>query len=164
LAYIHLLPLRPDRLRAFLHGEIRGWQITADDLDPFEPGKEVDVLLTSIGATRAFGEEKSLHYAQHLLRGTRRALAELGRQGIIIRKIYATSETKTGINLAMHANMKTIWRVSAKRYAFELDVASSDFSLLKPYREAIAGWLREHSGNTSYSRALQRSEKEESIC
>lgn len=147
LAYIHLQPLKSDRLQAFLRGEIRGWQLTADDLDPFAPGKAVDVLIKSTGATKAFGEKKSKQYMQHLLRGISQALAELGRQGKIIRTIYATSETESGINLAMHAHMRLIGRVSPKRYAFELDVATSTLPLLKPYQEALTHWMREHPGN-----------------
>lgn len=144
LAYLHLQPLKSERLQAFLRGEIRGWQLTADDLDCFEPGKTVDVLIKSTGATRAFGEEKSRYYMQHLLRGTVRALAELGQQGMIIRRIYATSETESGINLAMHAKMRQIGRISPERYAFVLDVASSDLLLLRAYQAALAEWQREH--------------------
>jgi len=149
LAYLHLQPLKSERLQAFLRGEIRGWQLTADDLDCFEPGKAVDVLVKSTGATRAFGEERSRYYMQHLLRGTARALAELGRQGMIIRRIYATSETESGINLAMHAKMRQIGRISPERYAFVLDVASSDLPLLKGYQEALAEWQREHPGQAA---------------
>lgn len=146
LAYIHLQPLKHNRLQAFLRGEIRGWQLTADDLDLFEPGKEVDILLKSMGATRAFGEKKSARYMQRLLFGTARAMAELGRRGVIISKIYATSETTTGINLAMHAQMKQIGRISPGRYAFELDVASSDLPLLKFYKKALAEWRQRFPG------------------
>ena len=72
--------------------------------------------------------------------------AELGRRGVIISKIYATSETTTGINLAMHAQMKQIGRISPGRYAFELDVASSDLPLLKFYKKALAEWRQRFPG------------------
>ena len=143
LAYIHLQPLKSDRLQAFLRGEIRGWQLTAEDLDLFEPGKEVDVLVKSMGATRAFGEEQSTRYMQRLLFGTARAMAELGKKGVIIRKVYATSETSTGINLAMHAHMRQIGRISPDRYAFELDVATSTLPLLRSYKKALAEWRQQ---------------------
>lgn len=147
LAYVHLQPLRTQRLQAFLKGQIRGWQLTAEDLDCFESGKTVDVLVKSTGATRAFGEKKSRHYMQSLLRGTARALADLGRQGMIIRRVYATSETESGINLAMHAGMQLIGRISPGRYAFELDVATSTLPLLKRYQQALTHWMQEHPGN-----------------
>lgn len=143
LAYVHLQPLKSDRLQAFLKGEIRGWQLTAEDLDLFEPGKEVDVLVKSMGATRAFGEVQSTRYMQRLLFGTARAMAELGKKGVIVHKVYATSETSTGINLAMHAHMQQIGRISPDRYAFELDVATSNLPLLRSYKKALAEWRQQ---------------------
>ena len=156
LAYLHLQPLQSERLQAFLRGEIRGWQLTADDLDCFEPGKAVDILVKSTGASRAFGEEKSRYYMQHLLRGTARALAELGQQGMIIRRIYATSETESGINLAMHAKMRQIGRISPERYAFVLDVASSNLPLLRGYQAALSEWLQDHPEYATSSKPRKR--------
>lgn len=140
VAYIHLQPLKHDRLMAFMRGEIRGWQLTADDLDCFEPGKEVDLLVKSMGSTRKFGEERAMYYMQRLLFGTAKAIAELGRQGTIIRKIYATSETEAGINMSLHAKMEPLGKIGPDRYAFQLDVASSEMPLLKFYKEALAEW------------------------
>lgn len=151
-AFIHIQPLKAEVIQMFMTGKIRGKDITADDLDCFEPGKAVNILIKSMGATLQLGSEKHRHYMQRLLLGVRDALADLGKQGIIINKIYATSETDTGIALSMHAKMKTIRRLKAPnrkkqepaRYAFELDVATSDLPLLQPYKRAIAEWQQSH--------------------
>lgn len=152
-AFIHIQPLKTETLQRFLSGKIRGKDITANDLDCFETGKSVDILVKSMGATLSLGKEKHRHYTQRLLLGVRNALADLGKEGVIIRKVYATSETETGIALSMHAKMKTIRRLKAPnlkehepaRYAFELDVATSDLPLLQPYKRAFAEWQRSHS-------------------
>lgn len=149
-AFIHMQPLKQEPLKKFMNGEIIGRDIKADDLDCFEPGKTVDVLIKSMGATKKFGETKHRHYTQRLLLGISNALAELGGRGIVIRKIYATSMTETGIALSLHAGMKTIKRLKAPnrkeqklpRYAFELDVATSDLPLLQPYKEALATYTK----------------------
>lgn len=150
-AFIHIQPLRHEALEKFMHGKIFGRDITADDLDCFEPGKTVDVLIKSMGATRQYGESKHRFYIQRLLFGVASALAELGKQGIIIRKICATSETETGIALSLHARMRTVRRLKPPRenkparYAFELDVATSDLPLLREYKQALAEWQQLHS-------------------
>jgi len=148
VAFIHIQPLRPDRLRAFINGDLRGWQITDEDIECFVPGKPTDVLIKSMAATRKYGQQKSLYYTQRLLLGTSHELARLGRQGIVLRKVYATSETETGIALSIHAQMKRIKRLKAAnpeknepgRYSFELDVATSNVPLLREYQQAIRTW------------------------
>lgn len=151
-AFIHMQPLHKESLDKFMHGKIFGRDIKIDDLDCFEPGKSVDVLIKSMGATHKFGESKHRFYTQRLLFGVAGALAELGKQGIIIHRICATSETETGIALSLHAKMKTVRRLKPPRpkenkparYAFELDVATSDLPLLREYKQALAEWQQSH--------------------
>lgn len=151
VAYLHLQPLKPEVMKAFLKGEIRGKDIKVQHIDPFATGKSVDVLVKSIGSTRKNGEEKSAHYTQRLLLGTARELEKMGKQGIIIRKVYATSETISGITMATHARMRQLRTLerphegSPGRYAYELDVATSDLALLQPYKRALAEWRKNHS-------------------
>jgi hypothetical protein len=152
VAFIHIQPLLPDRLKAFINGDLRGWQITADDIGSFAPGKPFDVLVKSMAATRKNGMSKSLYYTQRLLLGTGHELAKMGSQGVIIRKVYATSETETGIALSLHAQMKVVKRLKAAnpekneppRYSFELDVATSDLPLLRSYKEALMAWREQN--------------------
>lgn len=150
VSYVHLQPLKPATMKAFLKGEIRGKDITIQDIDTFEPGKSVDVLVKSIGSTRKNGEDKSAHYTQRLLLGTARELEKMGKRGVIIRKIYATSETISGIAMATDIKMRRIRTIkkpqghSLGRYAYELDVATSDFPLLQSYKRALAEWKQSH--------------------
>lgn len=156
VAFIHIQPLRPDRLREFVNGKLRGWEITAEDIDCFVPGNPTDVLIKSMAATRKYGASKSLYYTQRLLLGTSHELAKLASQGIILHKIFATSETETGIALSIHAQMKRIKRLKAAdpeknepgRYAFELEVDTSDIPLLKEYRQAIRIWQEQQQQPT----------------
>ncbi len=150
VAYIHIQPLKHDRLMAFIRGEIRGWQLTADDLDCFEPGKTVEVLIKSVGS---YHEDNNIRlaYMQRLLNGTMREIAKLGQQGVVITKIYATSDTPTGIAMSIHAKMRPLGAMKGsdgKRFAFELDVAESDLPLLRDYKQALAEWKQSHKTDT----------------
>ena len=46
-----------------------------------------------------------MHYMLVLLRGAAEQLKKLGRRGVIIRKVYARSQTPTGIAMAIHGGM-----------------------------------------------------------
>jgi hypothetical protein len=159
VAYIHIQPLKREKLIAFMNGEIRGWQITADDLDCFAPGKTVEVLIKSIGS---YHEDNAIRlvYMQRLLNGVSREIGEMGKQGIIIPTIYATSDTPTGIAMSLHAKMQPLGKMKhsdGKRFAFKLDVAASDLPLLRPYKQAIAQYRRSHSQETAQPVKHQRS-------
>ncbi len=159
VAWMHVQPLRTDRLAAFMRGEIRGWQITGDDIEPFAPGRPIECLLKSMGAYHPVRAVRAM-YTQRLFSGAARAMAELGERGIQIAKIYATSETETGIATALHAKMQPLGRIPGtkdkRRYAFCLDVATSDLPLLQPYKAAFSEWLVNHRA-TQQKHAVARS-------
>ncbi len=147
VAFIHIQPLHTERLAAFIAGKIRGHDITADDLIDFTPGQPIECLIKSMGA---YHEDRATRflYTQRLFSGVARAFADLGSQGVEITRFYATSETETGIALAIHAKMQPLGIIPGtrgmkqKRYAFALNVATSDFPLLQPYKAAFAQWQR----------------------
>jgi hypothetical protein len=149
VAYIHIQPLKHERMMAFMKGEIRGKDIKADDIDCFQPEKEVECLIKSIGATKNIGtsEENCRHnqlrFLFKLLRGTALEMAKLGEKGIIIKRIYATSETTTGIAMAFSAKMEQYGKpLGTGRFRFILDVEKSDIPFLRPYNKALEQWKK----------------------
>lgn len=140
VAYIHIQPLKTDRLKAFMDGSIRGWDLTYKDLDCFAPGKSVECLVKSIGATAKYGIEAQRYFGRALLRGTMRALIEMGRHGVRITKFYATSERDTGISICLSADMKVMGEPLGKRLPFVVDIDEADVQAFKRYREALAQW------------------------
>jgi hypothetical protein len=157
VAYVHIQPLKHERMMAFMRGEIRGKDLTVNDLDGFEGGKTVECLIKSVGATKLIGtteatqRENQLLYLRILLRGTALAMADLGRKGVTITKMYATSETVTGIEMGFNAGMEQLGKpLKGGRFRFVLDVATSDLFILKPYKYALAEW-RERQNQTQAS-------------
>lgn len=163
VAYIHIQPLKHDRLMAFMDGVIRGWQITAEDLECFTPGQTIEVLIKSVGS---YHEDNAIRlaYMQRLLNGVSREIEELGKQGIIIPTIYATSDTPTGIAMSLHAKMQALGKMKhsdGKRFAFKLDIAASDLPLLKPYKTALAEYRHGYTTSRPAQPPRERRQKPE---
>ena len=150
VAYIHIQPLKHERLISFMRGEIRGKDIKESDINCFELGKEVECLVKCIGAAKHIGTSEEdcrhnqLRFLFKLLRGTAREIEKLGDKGIIIKKLYATSETVTGIAMAFSAKMEQYGKpLGTGRFRFMLDVERSEIPLLRPYNKALEQWKKE---------------------
>jgi hypothetical protein len=156
VAYIHIQPLKHEKLVAFMKGEIRGKDITKDDLDCFEEGKTVECLIKSIGATKQIGttdENKranQLRFLFRLLKGTALEIAKLGSKGVIISKIYATSETVTGIAMGFGAKMEQFGKpLGEGRFRFVMDIDKSEIPLVQPYKKALSDWKSKQQTSTN---------------
>ncbi len=136
VAFFHLLPLSHECIQDFMAGKIRGWEITPDKVETFEPGRPIECLVI-IASEPDVDETTRKHYVRVLLRGLKHRLGELGKQGIILSNIYATSETPTGIAMAIHAGMKDYGIKLGKRLTFVLDVETSTSFLLDEYKAEL---------------------------
>ncbi len=124
-----------------MEGKIRGWDITAENVETYEPEKPVECL--GIAASEPDIEETTrMYYMLVLIRGINQELKKLGQQGIIITKVYATSETPTGIRMALHLNMEEIKPRLGKRMKFVLDTEHSDSIFARSYREGLEEWKK----------------------
>ena len=121
VAYFHLLPLKHECLMAFVEGKIRGWNIQAEDIETFKPGYLLECLL-NVASEPDVDKTMRKHYVRVLLRGLRHRLGELGKQGIVLTNFYATSETPTGMAMAIHAGMESFGSKLGKRLTFVLNV------------------------------------------
>jgi hypothetical protein len=80
-----------------------------------------------------------------LLRGAGEELRKLGRRGTIIKKVYARSQTPTGIAMAIHAGMKEYAPMprTVKLVRFVLDIEVSTSYLAQSYKEGLEEWKQE---------------------
>jgi hypothetical protein len=154
VAYLILRPLKHERLMAFMSGQIRAWDLTPEDIDVFEPGKAVECLFSNISSEPDVNKEKRVSYVVRLLYGTAHELERLGHKGIIITKIYAVSDTPTGIAMAVRAKMKPFGPPLGKRLTFELDVETSESLLLKGYKRGLAAWREEQKNGRKQGRNI----------
>lgn len=142
VAFFHLLPVKHERLMQFMEGKIRGWDVTAKDVEPFETGNAVECLAI-IASEPDVSETTRMHYVTVLLRGIKREINKLGCRGVIITKIYATSETPTGIAMSIHAGMETYGPRVGKRLTFVMDIEKSKSFIVDAYQEGLAEWKKE---------------------
>lgn len=126
----------------FMDGKIREWDITGEDVEQFVPRRPLECLAI-VASEPEVDETTRMHYMLVLLRGLANKLEDLGRRGITIRKIYATSETPSGIAMAMHIGMQETPPRVGKRIRFELDVKEEAPSfLVKRYLESLKEWQK----------------------
>lgn len=147
VSFAHIQPLERETLEKFITGEIRGNKITADNLDPFESGKVVDVIIKSMGSYHEYNTTARL-YSKKLIRGLAEEIVEWGKKGYIIHRVYATSETQSGITLALDIPMIPLGRIPGtngkKRLAFEVDPLVSKDRIFVHYRLALNKWRELH--------------------
>jgi hypothetical protein len=149
VAYINLIPLDQEAIARFKEGE-RGWFLGTDHIEQFQPGKPLECIIIDMATTPTVPPARRGTYAQILLGGLTRNLAEWGQMGVEIAKVYAASNTASGIRILKHAGFQVIKDLGNGRYVFELDVNASEAKILLGYKEAIRQWKeQQNSTNTN---------------
>lgn len=143
--HLSLFPLPKHIIEALLRDEIRGWDVSPDSLEKYEPGRRYNLFVMAIAVRRK--EQAPSIYAGLLLREAEKALCDMVQRGILIDAIYATSRTRDGIYLAGRMGMEIIpeWS-TAHRKAFVLDMNTSDALWAREYREQTKS-IRSHDTN-----------------
>jgi len=141
VAYLHILALTDDRIQAYMDNKIRGRDITGDDVQQFVVGKPISCIVGSIGTDPDIRpEDVRSNYVAVLLRGVRVDIEEWGRQGIIIPRLYAYSESKKGVAMCALMGMQPYAPPVGRRYTFWLDVLHSPEFLVQGYQRGLAEW------------------------
>lgn len=110
--------------------------IRLDDILPFTPDYPLSYVFLEIAVRD--GVPKPKQYAMHLISGTSRALDEFARQGIFMKKLFATSRTPDGIGISRRLGFKeTPLPPKGETLAFELDTKTANSPLLDEYQKLI---------------------------
>lgn len=144
VAFIIIQALKPERLVAFMRGEIRGWDLTAQDLLCFEPGGSYECLVKSIGATRKYGKNEQLRFSRRLLRGAVQEIIRMGREGIRIEKLYATSPYPEGQKICESAEMQEFSQPLGDRRTYVVDISAAHGKPYAIYKAEIEKWIQYH--------------------
>ena len=149
VAFLFLIPIRKDIIEPFIQSSIHWKDIDPQkDIEKYEPGKAVDVFVQGIASDPDADETMRTHYMLVLIRGAGDELKKLGRRGVIINKIYARSQTPTGIAMALHIGMSAYEPLpkTGKLLRFILDVDKSNTYLARKYKEGLKEWRKEQGG------------------
>jgi hypothetical protein len=145
VAYCYFLSFKPEYLAEYLHDDLPSRKIEPGHIEPIIPGRPVTACaLAGIGSDPDIDQETRSNYVAILLRGIRKDLERLGREGVVIPNLYAFSETNAGIAMCMRLGMKEWEPPKGKRFTFQMEVETSRSFLLRPYKQALAEWRRSH--------------------
>jgi hypothetical protein len=134
VGFISLMPLKHETIEKLMNGNIRGWDVTPDDILPFSPGVPLECFVMAI-AVRA-GVSKREKYGMRLYVGAIHALGDLARKGVTIDKIYATSNTPDGIKACRDLGFEELEPLPGmSRKRFLMETATSPSLLLEEYRQ-----------------------------
>ena len=148
-ASLNLVPLVPDALEEFKQGK-RGWLFGEEQIRQFEPGSPLDCIVIDYMTTPTVPPEKRKFYGEALLRELAyTTFKNWGARGVELRTVYTCGSTPAGRALLRNSGVfRELGEPVPNRVIFELDIATSDFILLRPYKEALAAW-KEHPGASS---------------
>ncbi len=134
--YVSLMPLKHETIKQLLSGEKRGWEVRPDEILPYTPGMPLECFVMALGVHA--GLHKAEKYGMRLLIGSIHALGELARKGVIIERLYATSNSPDGIKVCRDLSFQEIEPTpESTRRCFVLDTATSNSPLLQEYHEVI---------------------------
>jgi len=168
VAFLFLVPIRQEVIDDFMQGVIPWKDIDPErDIEKYVPGKPLDIFVQAIASDPDVDETTRMHYTLVLLRGAGEELKKLGRRGIIISKVYARSQTPTGIAMAIHAGMEEYEPMprTGKLVRFVLDIKTSNAFLARMYKEGFTEWEAEHQSSVKQtpnarSKKVQNTRKE----
>lgn len=120
VAFMQVLPVKGEIIKRWLKGEVREWEMGADDVLPYEAGSPVECMITSIATTADVNTGERRRYGMRLIRGFLRFLDDLAMQDITITRFYAASAAPDGLSLLRKAKFEERGSIG-KRVAFELD-------------------------------------------
>lgn len=136
VGFLNLLPVKHETIMKFMKGEIRGWEIPAEDILPYTPNSRVECIAMGMATTPEAEPNKRAQYGRRIINGVVKFLCKLAEKDIIITKLYATSSTPTGITTLRKAGFQETGQIG-KRITFELDIMTSKAPLAAKYREAL---------------------------
>jgi len=138
VGHLALIPFRREAIQPMLEGKIRGWQISPDDVVPYEPGKQYSIFVMNFNVKQDAPDNLPGIYAALLLRRAKVFSFELADEGKIIRNVYATSVTKSGVFLANRMEFTPLTEYSnPRRKVFEMDMATSKAEWAHEYRSYL---------------------------
>jgi len=149
-ASLNIVPLNHDAITEFIAGK-RGWLFGEEAIEKFAPGKPLECIVIDFLSNPCVPPEQRKNYAKRLLmKFFCDTLRKWGENGVEIAKIYSNGGTPEGKRLLETAGGKVInvatheLHPHIQRTIYEIDIASSTKSFLRPYKAALASWRTQH--------------------
>jgi hypothetical protein len=136
VSFLHVLPVKQKTIKQLMNGDIREWEISADDVLPYTPGSSVECVILSMATTSDVAKQQRHQYGLRLIRGFLHFLHDLAGQDITVTRFYAISATPEGSAILRQARFEERGHIG-KRIAFELNPITAQTHLAKAYRAVM---------------------------
>jgi hypothetical protein len=136
VAAINIVPLKHHCIAEFREGK-RGWLFSTDDIEQFEPGHSLELIIINFMTTPSVPPIRRSGYAVRMLSELVSVFESWGERGVEIASIHASGGTLAGRRILESAGFQLVGEKSDTRVIYYLDVASSDLRLLQGYKQGL---------------------------
>jgi hypothetical protein len=138
VAFMLVLPVKQRIIKRWINGEIREWEIGAEEVLSYMPFSSVECIIMSMATTSDVDKRKRHEYGLRLIRGFMHFIDDLAEQDITITRFYAISASLVGTAVLQRAKFEEKGHIG-KRVAFELNPFTSQTRLANAYRVVLKG-------------------------
>ena len=133
VAFLIVLPVIHNTIKRWINGEIREWEIGAEDILTYTRRNPLECIILSMVTTSDVDKNKRRDYGLRIIRGYLNFLEVLAEQGITIARFYSMGTTAEGITILKQAGFEERGQVG-KRVMFELNPTTSVSRMARVYR------------------------------
>ena len=136
VAFLIVLPVIHNTIKRWINGEIREWEIGAEDVLAYTRINPLECIILSMVTTSDVDKNKRRDYGLRIIRGYLNFLEVLAEQGITIARFYSMGTTVEGITILKQAGFEERGQVG-KRVMFELDPMTSVSRMAQVYKTVL---------------------------
>jgi hypothetical protein len=141
VAFLLVLPVQQKTIKRWINGEIREWEIGAEDILPYTPINPLECIILSMATTSDVDKYKRCEYGLRIIRGYLNFLQVLAAQGITITRFYSIGSTVEGSTILKQAGFEERGQVE-KRVMYELNPTTSASRMAQAYRTILDKYER----------------------
>jgi len=132
VGFLLVLPVQPRTIKRWINGEIREWEIGAEDILPYAPTNPLECIIMSMATTSDVDKCKRREYGLRIIRGFLNFLQVLAAQDVTINRFYSMCASAEGSAILKQAGFEERGQVG-KRVVFELNPATSISRMAQAY-------------------------------
>lgn len=138
VGYVSILPLKRETIGRFIRDEIGMQDITADDVERYEPGKPLHLYIMAVGVDPKCGQRKKHEYGARIVHELFGFFFDLATRGIEIETVTARSHKPDGLRLLRRMGIPQLRSPVPGKSLFAVNVAESGYSLFERYSEILS--------------------------
>ena len=148
--YIGFLYLNEEVTRHIMSETVPGVPMPSSaEVLPLSPGEPIHGLWVGLAVRPGLPSTQARFSGRHLLTGAIEFLESLAREGMPVKKLYATARTSDGMRLSRKLGFQETVYPDDPLVRYELDLEKSDSPLLSEYNRLIKRYEQRRVSNNS---------------